>query len=235
MTVSSDKPEPKPISARNERRKARTRAKLLAASRKLFANQGIDQTTIGEIAELADTGVGSFYNHFGSKDDVIAALLQAELAIELRVLRTRQEQVEDVAERVSVAHRSLLERIRADSDLGWLIVRLDAVYEIGVNFMREAAVADLRAGIESKRFNVDDPEVAWRVSAGAFLGIAQAVVRGELPESADPAHAAAVLRLFGVPPEEAFEISRRPMPPAAEDSEFDDVEPESSEPTTVSE
>jgi AcrR family transcriptional regulator len=61
---------------RNERRRAQTRARLLAAGRKLFAAQGFEQTTIRDIAGDADTALGSFYNHFGTKEDVLAALLE---------------------------------------------------------------------------------------------------------------------------------------------------------------
>jgi len=199
---------------RNERRKARTRAGLLASARHLFANQGVEETTIGEIAEQADTGVGSFYNYFRTKDDVIAALLEEELSRELEVLQGRQAGIQDPAERVAVAHRSLLNSVREDFDLGWLFVRLDVTHEVGLAVMRPAALRDLKDGVKSGRFEVSDVEVAWRASAGALLGVMQGALRGEIGPTGDAAHAEGVLRSFGVPPDEAAEIARRPLPPA---------------------
>jgi hypothetical protein len=79
--------------------------------------------------------------------------------------------------------------------------------------MREAATADLRAGVRSRRFHVTDIDTAWYASAGAAIGVIHAVLRGELGSEADSAHAEGVLRSFGVPPAEAAEIARRPLPP----------------------
>src|SRR5450631_2139610 len=64
---------------RNERRKARTLAALLASARHLFGAQGAEATTIAEIAEGADIAIGSFYNYFRTKEDLLAALLEVAL------------------------------------------------------------------------------------------------------------------------------------------------------------
>jgi len=197
---------------RNARRKARTRSGLLAAARHLFATRGVEETTIGEIAEQADTGVGSLYNYFRTKDDVIVALLEEELGKELELLQARQAQVDDPAERVSVAHRSLLKSARDDSDLGWLFVRLDFTHEIGLAVMRPAALRDLKDGVKSGRFTVSNVEVAWRASAGALIGVMQGALRGEIKPAGDAAHVEGVLRSFGVSPEDAAEVASRPLP-----------------------
>ena len=73
--MAAVKVERKSRPGRNERRKARTRSALLAAGQRLFGEQGFDATTVAEIAEDADVAVGSFYNHFDSKEDLLAALL----------------------------------------------------------------------------------------------------------------------------------------------------------------
>ncbi|MEI2809643.1 MAG: hypothetical protein V9F00_05425 [Nocardioides sp.] len=48
---------------RGERRRAKTRAALIGAAQQLIAE---DRTNVAvlEITELADVGLGSFYNHF---------------------------------------------------------------------------------------------------------------------------------------------------------------------------
>ncbi|MCX7616652.1 TetR/AcrR family transcriptional regulator [Tepidiforma sp.] len=61
---------------RLERRKARTRAAILDAANRLFHEQGFEDTSIQQIAELADTGVGTLYGYFASKEDLLREVLR---------------------------------------------------------------------------------------------------------------------------------------------------------------
>jgi AcrR family transcriptional regulator len=61
--------------SRSERKRARTRAELLASARKVFAERGYYDASIAEITERADVGVGTFYLHFRDKDDMFNTLL----------------------------------------------------------------------------------------------------------------------------------------------------------------
>lgn len=61
---------------RSARKRARTRAELLVAARKIFAEQGYHEAGIAEITALADVGVGTFYLHFRDKDDLFNTLLE---------------------------------------------------------------------------------------------------------------------------------------------------------------
>jgi len=67
-------------SSRQSRRVKATRQKLLDAARSVFAEKGLDLTRIDEITERADVGKGTFYYHFGSKDQLIRALIRRMLA-----------------------------------------------------------------------------------------------------------------------------------------------------------
>jgi AcrR family transcriptional regulator len=69
-------PAPARETSRLERRKARTRAAILSAASQLFLKQGFDATSIQQIAELADTGVGTLYGYFASKDEVLREVLR---------------------------------------------------------------------------------------------------------------------------------------------------------------
>jgi AcrR family transcriptional regulator len=57
------------------RRKARTRADLLAAAQQVFAAKGYHDATIADITQAADVGVGTFYLHFRDKDEAFHTLL----------------------------------------------------------------------------------------------------------------------------------------------------------------
>jgi AcrR family transcriptional regulator len=66
---------------RSVKKRARTRDDLLAAARKVFARRGYHDTSILDITEEADVGVGTFYLHFRDKDEVFRTLIDEVLAI----------------------------------------------------------------------------------------------------------------------------------------------------------
>jgi AcrR family transcriptional regulator len=57
----------------------RTRAGLLAGASRALAEQGLRRTTMQSIAVAAGVAKATLYNHFRTKDDVVTALLAAEL------------------------------------------------------------------------------------------------------------------------------------------------------------
>ncbi|MCA9186910.1 MAG: TetR/AcrR family transcriptional regulator [Pirellulaceae bacterium] len=55
--------------------KAATRRSLLVASRKLFRQQGFEQTTTRDIARAADVAHGTLFNYFADKEAVLSAVV----------------------------------------------------------------------------------------------------------------------------------------------------------------
>ena len=64
---------------RSERR-ARTRAQLLSAAARVYARRGFDGATLDEVAEEAGFTKGAVYDHFGSKENLLFALLDEHLS-----------------------------------------------------------------------------------------------------------------------------------------------------------
>ncbi|GAA0261608.1 TetR family transcriptional regulator [Cryptosporangium japonicum] len=60
---------------------ARTRASLLDAAVRLIAERGTRRTSMTDIAQAAGIAKGTLYNHFRNKDEVFAALVEAEIAL----------------------------------------------------------------------------------------------------------------------------------------------------------
>ncbi len=69
-----------PTSSRRARRQAETRTRLLRAGLDLFARQGYSATTVEQITEAADVGKGTFFNYFPSKDHVLGAFGEMQIA-----------------------------------------------------------------------------------------------------------------------------------------------------------
>jgi AcrR family transcriptional regulator len=58
-----------------DRKKARKRDEIVAAARDLFAQQGIDATTMADIAAAAEVSTPTVFNYFGSKDGILIAMI----------------------------------------------------------------------------------------------------------------------------------------------------------------
>ena len=105
--------------------------------------RGFEQTTIAEITDTADLGVGSFYNHFGSKEDLLAALLEEALTEQLAALDSRRAGIADPAEAIAIAHRHWVRLTSEGPEWAWLVVRLETSFELVAATQGESALKDL--------------------------------------------------------------------------------------------
>jgi AcrR family transcriptional regulator len=64
-------------------RKAATRARLLQAAARVYAAHGFAGATLDDVAEEAGLTKGAVYGHFGSKDNLLVALMEEYLAAEI--------------------------------------------------------------------------------------------------------------------------------------------------------
>ena len=206
---------PKPELDRRARRRAETRARLIDAARVTFARQGIDATRINEITDEADVGFGSFYNYFDSKDAMVAAVVEDAAESAGEAIEAATCDLEDPAEVVAVAHRALVRRAARDPEWGWLLVRLEISHDLAFAALGPYAARDLQRGMETHRFSVDDPNIALVAAGGALLGVLRAVLQGRADAGAPEHHAALVLRMFGLSPDDAAEVASRPLPEIA--------------------
>lgn len=197
---------------RRARRKAETRSKLLEAARTVFAQRGIDATRINEITDAADVGFGSFYNYFDSKDAIIAAVFEGAVRDLGAAIDRATAGLDDPAEVVAVAHRVLVGRAEADRELGWLLVRLELTHDLATTGLGAYAARDIERGRDTGRFAIDDVPLALAATGGALFGAVRVLLGGHPPEGLAERHAAGVLRLLGVPPDDAEEVARRPLP-----------------------
>ena len=58
---------------------SKTRAKLVDVARQLFAKQGVDNTTMTDIAVASTKGRRTLYTYFKSKEEIYVAVVESEL------------------------------------------------------------------------------------------------------------------------------------------------------------
>lgn len=67
-----------------QRKKEQTRRRIIGAATTLFHRRGFRETTMEEIAALAEVAVGTLYNYFGSKGALLLAIIETETDEALR-------------------------------------------------------------------------------------------------------------------------------------------------------
>jgi AcrR family transcriptional regulator len=207
-----------PGASRLDRRKARTRQALIDAAVRLIAEGRGERASIAEITEEADIGFGSFYNHFGSKEQLFGTASGELLEQWGQVIDQACAGIGDPAEVFAVA-------LRISGRLGWThpdiarflagagLAALDAPRGLAPRALR-----DIRAGQAAGRFTVTNAEVALSAVAGGLLGLLR--WRERHPERVDETSVdqltEACLRLLGVPAAEAARLVTSSLPLAGD-------------------
>ena len=199
---------------RGDRRRAQTRQRLTEAARGLIAEKGVAELRIAEITERADVALGSFYNHFESKEELVEEVVADTIRALAEAMVAPMEALEDPAEAVSLATRSFVTLTRDNRALASLLVNLDRAdtqFEMAV---QPIALAALDRGLEAGRFQVDDRYVALTAIVGGTLAVMRAILDGRYGPDIDVLHAQTVLRTIGLSSEDARAVATRDLPAA---------------------
>ncbi|RKN09763.1 TetR/AcrR family transcriptional regulator [Streptomyces radicis] len=202
---------------RFERRRAATRRALVDAARRILAERGAGDISIQRIAERADVGFGSFYNHFSSKAELFNAAVAEALDDYGGELDAVVGSLSDPAERFAASVRLTIAMVESHPEL-MRVLRHSGLGQVPRgDGLAPRVLRDIERGVDAGRFAVDDPAVALAAACGALLGLVDLRLRD--PAGAGPGDgermAALLLRMLGVPPDEAAELSRRPLPAPA--------------------
>jgi AcrR family transcriptional regulator len=205
-------PQSDPVN-RLERRKQRTRAALIQAAQAFLA-AGKSNVPVLEITQAADVGMGSFYNHFDSKEELFEAAVADVLDNHGALLDQLTAGMDDPAEKFACSFRltGRLFRRRPQESRVMLANGLSLISsERG---LAPRALRDITEAVEAGRFHVDDPRRSLAVAGGALMGIGQLLQDDPTRDDAFTADQVTedVLRLFGLSAEEAHEICQRPLP-----------------------
>lgn len=98
---------------------------MIGAIRKLTAEKGVEAVTIAEIAELADSGKGSFYNYFESKEALVQEAVELIIFQSGEVIDAINASYSDPVDIIATAFATFDQLMRSDPLLGWFIVRMN--------------------------------------------------------------------------------------------------------------
>jgi len=208
MTTASARP-----GNRIDRRKARTRAALIQAAQTLIAE---DRTNVPilEITQAADVGMGSFYNHFESKEQLFDAAVEAVMDAYGELLDRVTAGIEDADEVFAASFRLTGRLHRREPELSKVLLNNALRLLSAPNGLAPRVRRDIEAAVESGRFEVADLDVAVTMAAGALIAVGQLLLDQpdrDVDTTTDRV-TQDLLRMFGVPARRAQRICSLPLP-----------------------
>jgi AcrR family transcriptional regulator len=217
-TQQADSPDEQPN--RVARRKQRTRAALLAAAQTFIAAGKLNVPVL-EITQAADVGMGSFYNHFDSKEELFAAAVNEVLDLHGARLDKLIESMQDPAEKFACSFRLTGRLFRRRPQESAVLLRTGLPLMSSDRGLAPRALRDITAAAEAGRFHVHDAEMALAIAAGSLLGLGTLLMGQPERDDAETSDRFTedLLRLFGMSAKEAGRLCRLPLPDIDELSE----------------
>jgi AcrR family transcriptional regulator len=198
---------------RLQRRKMRTRAALVRAAQGFIA-EGKLAVPILEITQAADVGMGSFYNHFESKEQLFEAALTDALDQMGALLDVYTDSITDPAEAFITRFRLAGRLFRYRRQEAALLLANAGSLIFSEHGLSPRAHRDITAAIDAGRFVVADPDTGLALAGGALIGLAT-LLREKPDRDADATVdeiAGSLLRTFGIPVKQAATLCALSLP-----------------------
>ena len=168
---------------RGARRRRETREKLLEAAFSLMAERGLDAVTITEITEAADVGIGSFYNHFESREALHAAVIDTVFEEFADNLDRLVSAVDDPAEVVAISVRHTILRAQREPLWGQFLVKEGLSARALTRGLGVRLARDIQRGIAKQRFTTPDPAMSLITLGAGVLGAISVSIESQKPDS----------------------------------------------------
>lgn len=155
-------------------RVAQTRSALVAAGRRLFGQRGFADTSVEELARDARVTTGALYHHFPTKAALFEAVFEEVHAEMLEASVRAAAEAKDEIEWLMLGADAFLDAVVHPEVQRLLITDAPAVLglarftELDERYAFTAMVQALKAGSESGRLQVEDPETLARLLLGTL-------------------------------------------------------------------
>ena len=193
-------------------RRAKTRARILAAAFEVFGDEEGLFARIEDIADRADVTRATFYNHFASMSELRDALTHEVAHDFLSAVIASISEMADARYRITAAVRYYLHRAREDRRWGWSMMNISATGYIFGRETYERAERTVARGIDEGVFPIPSAEMGRDVMLGASLAAMGSLVRRDMPEDYPEVVAGYILHSLRVEYELARRIAHLPLP-----------------------
>lgn len=196
-------------------RRARTRAKIVAAAFEMFGEEGGLYARIEDIAQRAGITRATFYTHFSSLPELREAVTYEVTHDFLTAVTRTVSLLDDPRERASVAIRFYLRRALDDPKWGWSMINLSATgFIFGLETFRQAELT-IKEGMAAGKLTVADSAAGRDVVLGTSFAAMSTMLRDKPMSDYPEMITQNILEGVGVPTDEAREIAHRELPALA--------------------
>jgi len=212
MTHNETKPATQDTDApltRTARRQQRTRANLVKAVRELTAEKGVAALTIRDIAEHADIAMGSFYNHFATKEELLGEAVSQIMFESGEIIDSINANSSDALEVIATAFATFDGMIQKDPILGWFLVRVSSHNPEWTRSLYRRFLRDVKAGIAQKQFSVQNVALAVDLIGASLLAFYRARLTNRADDDAGVDFIHLMFRLLGADDGAAKSTARR--------------------------
>lgn len=200
-------------STRFDRRRAQTRAALVAAAQGFIA-EGRLAVPVQEVTERADVGIGTFYNHFTSKDELFEAAVTDALERYAVLLDAIGSDLTDPAAFFALSFR-LTGRLHLQEPQLSRVLLAQGHELSGSNLgVGPRARRDIRAAMDAGRFRAGDVERAMIVVTGSLVELGHVLHDGGVDdvEALVDGVTSDVLVALGMSRDDADALCAEPLP-----------------------
>lgn len=169
---------------------SKTRAKLVDIARQLFAKNGVNETTMNDIAVASQKGRRTLYTYFKSKEEIYMAVVESELemlseALEkvasekispdlkiLKMIETHLDTIKLIVRRNGTLRASFFRDI-------WRVERVRRKFNLNeINLFRQILIEGKEQGL----FNADNVDILANILHYCIKGIEVPYIRGKIGE-----------------------------------------------------
>ncbi len=193
-------------------RRARTRARIIAAAFEIFGEENGLYARIEDVVDKAGVTRATFYNHFSGMVELREALAHEVTHDFLSAVTRTISSMPDARDRASVAVRFYLHRAREDRRWAWSMLNMSASGLIfGAETHRQAGET-VGEGIDEGVFPIGSRVMGRDLLLGSTLAAMGSIVREKMPRNYPEVIAGYILHALRVPFDEAREIAHKPLP-----------------------
>ena len=179
-------------------RREKMRARLIEGALLVFARHGIEGSVIDEVIDTADVSRGTFYNYFGTHEELLTAVAEEVGNQMLLVVDPVVSRYADPAVRVACGVRLSLMMARAHPHLAAFISRVGPPALGSQSLVTEYLPRDLSGGMATGRFSQLHPRLAFDLVTGPVLAGFHTLLNEPVPVTYPQEMAQAVLQSLGV-------------------------------------
>jgi len=194
----------------------RTEKRIQDAALRLFAERGVTQVTVSELAEAAGVARGTIYNNFENVDSLfedVATGLTSEMGSRIA---TSSVQTKDPAQRLADGIRFFVRRAHEEPLWGRFLIRFGPSTPTLLELLQSAPSGEVKLGIQLGEFSIGEdqiPAAVGMMSAGVLAAVSLVLEGHRTWRDAGADAVELFLRALGMSREAARALATSELPP----------------------